>query len=447
VRGTMAKLYDLIIVGAGPGGAMAAKVAGENGLKAALLERKTDIKTIRRICTMIINTDEEGFGEYITYNYRNKRFVFPHNGFSVTYDGPFRPIYGFHITSPNGSRFQLGSAQKGKSGEQPPVGLMIDKGRWVEIMVNEARQNGVEVFTNTNVNTISKESDYVVVTDNGGNEYRGTFVIAADGVNSRIARKLGFNKERTFLGTYKDTARTYEGAQVPDGDVLMFCMGWRTSISIAPELTEGHYHLSAASYSINDNLDAELDRFLSSEPFASWFKNAKEIGHRNSCVSNIASPIQVPFKDNVLLVGDAGWMQETSITGAILPGWSAANAVTEALVKNQINKEGISTYLKWWDTYLYQPHGKRLASSGGAELKEFLSAEDIDYLVSLAPDPLQGTMNFFVIMKSIGRTFAALLPKIQEERPDIMQKLLAIRSFPRALALAKRRREGCAITS
>ena len=32
----MTELYDVLIVGAGPGGAMAAKVAGENGLKAAL---------------------------------------------------------------------------------------------------------------------------------------------------------------------------------------------------------------------------------------------------------------------------------------------------------------------------------------------------------------------------------------------------------------------------
>ena len=59
----MTELYDVLIVGAGPGGAMAAKVAGENGLKAALIERKTDIKTINRICTMIINIDEENFEE------------------------------------------------------------------------------------------------------------------------------------------------------------------------------------------------------------------------------------------------------------------------------------------------------------------------------------------------------------------------------------------------
>ena len=443
----MTVLYDVIIVGAGPGGAMAAKVAGENGLNAALLERKTDIKTIRRICTMIINIDEENFGEYITYNYRDKRFVFPHNGFSIRYDGPFRNVYGFHIVTPCGNRFRIGDSEKGKSGEQAPVGLMIDKGLLCQSMVDEAKANGVEVFTNTNVNNVRKESDCVVLTDNWGNEYRGKFVIAADGVNSRIARKLGFNKDRIFLGTYKDMARTYVGAEVPESDVLMFCMGWQCSISLAPELTEGHFHLSAASYNVNDDLDEELDRFLIREPYATWFKNAKELDHRGSCVSNIASPIGIPFKDNVLLVGDAGWMQETSITGAIIPGWSAAHAVTEAIIKKQINKEGISNYLKWWDTYLFQPYGKRLAAGGSANIKDFLSPEDIDYMASLVPEPQPATMNFFMIMKTIGRAFSGQLVRIQEERPDIMQKLMAMRSYPKELVLADKRKNGCAIVT
>ena len=441
----MTELYDVLIVGAGPGGAMAAKVAGENGLKTALIERKTDIKTINRICTMIISVDEENFDEYVTY--RNKRFIFPHNGFTVNYDGPTREVYGFHIISPCGNRFRIGDAIKGKKGEQPPVGLMVDKGLLIQTMVDEAEENGVEVFTNTNINNVRKESDCVVITDNRGNEYRGTFVIAADGVNSRLGRILGFNKERIFLGTYKDYARAYEGAEIPEEDVLMFCMGWKCSISLAPELPEGHFHVSAASYDVNADLDAEMDRFLSSEPFATWFKNAKEIHHRTSCVSNIASPIQVPFKDNVLLVGDAGWMQETSIMGAIMPGWSAAHAVTEALIMGKINQEGVKNYLDWWDKYLYQPYGKRLASSGSAEIRDFLMPEDIDYLAGLVPEVQPPTMNFFMIMRSIGRAFAEVLPQIQEERPDIMQRMMAMRSVPREMVLAKRRNEGCAIMS
>ncbi len=441
----MKKVYDLVIVGAGPGGAMAAKVAGENGLKACLIERKTEIRKIRRICTMIINIDEENFSEYITY--RNKRFIFPHNGFTINYDGPTRKIYGFHIVTPDGSRFRMGDVPERNKDKARVVGVMIDKGHLVQTLVDEARAYGVEVFADTNINNVSKEADCVVVTDNRGNEYRGTFVIAADGVNSRIARKLGFNKERLFLGTYKDYARVYEGANVPEEDTLMFCMGWNCSISLAPEIVPGHFHVAAASYNVYQDLDAEIDRFLASEPYAGWFKNAREIGHRASCVSNIASPLQVPFKDNVLLVGDSGWMQETSITGAILPGWSAANAVTEALIRGMINQEGVANYLTWWDKYLYQPHGKRLASSGGGEIKDFLSQDDINYLAKLVPETQPGTMNFFLIMKTIGRAFSAVLPQISDERPDIMQRMMALRSVPKSVALGTRCNQGCAIMS
>ena len=85
------------------------------------------------------------------------------------------------------------------------------------------------------------------------------------------------------------------------------------------------------------------------------------------------------------------------------------------------------------------------AASAIAEIRDFLSGEDIDYLASLVPEIQPGTMNFFMIMKTIGRAFSEVLPQIQEERPDIMQRLMAMRSFPRELVLSKRRNEGCAI--
>ena len=44
----MKKLYDVVVVGAGPCGALAARIAAENGLDVAMLERKTDVSVIRR---------------------------------------------------------------------------------------------------------------------------------------------------------------------------------------------------------------------------------------------------------------------------------------------------------------------------------------------------------------------------------------------------------------
>ncbi len=96
----MRKEYDLVIVGAGPAGAMAAKTAAENGLTVALLERKKEITQIRRSCAMMwLAFNEPYFGDFFGYNRRNNRLCFPTNGFSIKYSGPHKNLYAIHIYS------------------------------------------------------------------------------------------------------------------------------------------------------------------------------------------------------------------------------------------------------------------------------------------------------------------------------------------------------------
>ena len=98
----MTKRYDLIIVGAGPGGAMAAKTAGENGLKVALLERRKNIEKITRPCNEGLLCHKYEHEEYVKFNFRDNRIVFPYHGFSIKYNGPLRSMYKFINYSADG---------------------------------------------------------------------------------------------------------------------------------------------------------------------------------------------------------------------------------------------------------------------------------------------------------------------------------------------------------
>ena len=109
----MAKEYDLIVVGAGPAGLMAAKTAGENGLHVALIERKEKIAEINRACSMmLVSLAGKYLGDRIVLSQREKRLCFPGYGFSIPYEGSIRIFTHGSYTPTTVIRFSLGIIRK-----------------------------------------------------------------------------------------------------------------------------------------------------------------------------------------------------------------------------------------------------------------------------------------------------------------------------------------------
>jgi len=76
-------MYDLVVVGAGPAGLVAAKTAAENGLSVAVLERKENIHEILRMCgQMIVSLSGKYMGERVVYHEKAKLLSFHHHGFT-----------------------------------------------------------------------------------------------------------------------------------------------------------------------------------------------------------------------------------------------------------------------------------------------------------------------------------------------------------------------------
>jgi digeranylgeranylglycerophospholipid reductase len=421
----MTKQYDLIIVGGGPAGLMAARVAGENGLRTALLERKTTLTTVRRVDGGGLSPINEYLcGEKLTFNPQAKRIGFPASGFSVRYDGPHRDLYGFRIFSPNGTRICFGDYDTlSKDPLKNRVGVALDKGLLLKGLYEDARDAGAELFLNTNVTAITHEADGITVTGNG-KPFTGSFVIAADGINSRIARLMGMNKERKFISTMVDRVWNIEGVDIPQVVGISFILTDYGNFFVSRVCREGNYHVGASSYNPADDLGARLNRFFYEDPvYSGWFKGAKKT-EEHACVVNILSSIKEPFKDNVLFVGDAAWLMELSNPFAILCGWKAANAVTLAVLDGKINKEGIMSYLQWWDEKFYGPHGQ--AEFKPIHLHDYIDAASTDYLASLIKEPFPSTMNFYKLFGTIGGAYAELFPVIGEERPDVMEKMMGL---------------------
>lgn len=119
---------------------------------------------------------------------------------------------------------------------------------------------------------------------------------------------------------------------------------------------------------------------------------------------------------------------EFSNMASLCSGWKAGHAVTRAHLDKKYTKEGLGDYFDWWEANFYGPAENFDFGLGGGELQDYLTAEEIDYLVGLVRTPMPSTMNFFTLFTTIGHTYGELFPRIEQERPEVMEKLVQFRA-------------------
>lgn len=437
----MTKKYDVVIVGAGPSGAMAAKTAGENGLTTALLERKTKPTSITRGCAQMFLFEDGSFEEKMYYNKKNKKIVFPVNGFTVDYDGPTRNFYAWHFYAPDGkTRLEFGDYQQNiKKGDKGRLSFVYDKALVIDGLIQNAINSGVELFTGVNVNGIEKTETGVRVTGNG-DTFEGTFVIAADGQDSRIANLMGFNKERVLYIALPGISYYCRNLDIPQSEAAV------TPICFKPNAPLPTVFWSIPSPYADDEFWVAVRsqddfNFVTKESvFSPWFTRHR-VTHVRSYVYSLWSPVSEPFKDNVLLVGDAPWFAEAEITGSIMCGWKAANAVTVAIRDNKPDREGILGYLNWWKKS-FPEHDDYRNMLLFFPFTLIFSKEELIYLYNLISKPLRTTINPFLTVSIFKEALTPYMTRIDQEMPEAAKKinLLDVKNIEIILSDIKKRR-------
>jgi len=385
------KEYDIVVVGAGPSGSMAAKVAAELGASVLVVEKKRAIG-VPVACA-------EGISKPVLNS-----LMAPKPSWIAT------EVVGAIVTTPSGRSCKI---------EHPDAGYILERKMFDRDLAAMAVQAGACLLTNAEVVGLLSENHRVVgveVSHRGNKKVvRSKVLIGADGVNSRVARWTSIYGE-LLPEDYHACAEYLLGRVEVDLGYTEFLAG----NEVAPGGYAWIFPKSEATANVGLGISPHLTK---KKPFEyldelveKRFPHASKLETISGSVPT--SPADRLVGDAVMLVGDAARVSDPMTGAGIANGlFSAAIAgrvAARCSKEGDVSRKALSQYEKEWN----KKHGKDLRYRARAR-EVFLKLTDDD---------------FETIFDFVEKYFDGKI--VRELRPRQLVVPL-IKSSPRFLALAR----------
>ena len=422
--------YDLIIVGAGPGGCMAARTAARDGLKVLLVEKNKEAGRITRFCSRNLRVGAGGFSSNIvstdvqlkrvtvtmevgSHHHRVHLQHLPPDAL-IDYRGELNPVFNETFLSPTGRSFSRYTSSRDIEG------FVVDKEEMLAGLIREAVAAGCTVRGNTKCLSIEDTPDGVrvlVKSDAGEEVLAARRAVVADGSFSTLVEQLGFNEGRSAgRGRIKFMNLILDRMNFPFHEMrrIRLCLPsmHRGMFNIGP-WPPGLFQIStSANVASEVSLPDLLATFMKDSPFSEIFAGAKVVA-RQACNMDLRPPIREAARGNVICVGDNAAYAETAIKGAFGCGYAAAKATRQALEGG----DGNAYYNDYWQHAFnfFSPQYNRRAR-GVKKMTEVLTDGEIDTLFDwIDGNGIAGLPNDIIMEQA---------ERLLNELPEIHGKLL-----------------------
>lgn len=332
-------IYDVIVVGAGPGGSSAANFLARDGVKVLLLDKSAfprdkvcgDGMTPQAVywldrlgCAADVLAHTKGCIKSADI-YVNKEHV-------LTGGYPADTIY-------------------------PDFAILLDRRRFDNILLEHAVARGAEFHDRTLVRDVILDNGYArLLAERAGApvELRGRIVIGADGVTSAVSRAIGNTLKGGVMAVslrayYRDAA--CDGAQMKvyfDRDYFPG-YGW-LFVDDDGFANIGLGRLHDKRFPMSSNLGAAFRRFLATD-MAKILGRAAQCGSTSGGSSGFFRP-KALVAERVMLIGDAANQADPlnggGIHKAMESAWCAAEACRMALAENDFSLMAMRRYETLW---------------------------------------------------------------------------------------------------
>jgi digeranylgeranylglycerophospholipid reductase len=324
------KKFDVVIVGAGPAGAVCAEICAKNGLKTALIERK-EFPSMPVRCG-------EGVG-----------FKGMSASVGIKSEWILSKIDKVRFISANGTQVEVRNI-----GES----FCVDRTKMDKELVQNAQKAGVQYFSNTYISYVeilreNKRFEYRCIAANGA-VFVSPILVAADGVESLIRRKTWWKNafapqdiescvfaKVEHESIEKDTIEFYTGKEIAVGGYLWVFGRAEKTANVGLGVLGKFSSTGLAKKMFYD--------FVSRK-----FPNAKitDLHCGGVPVAKYLSPLS---KNGVVLVGDtAGQVNALNgggIAYALFAGKTAGETIVNSLKNGVVNYGKMNEYEKKWRKY------------------------------------------------------------------------------------------------
>jgi digeranylgeranylglycerophospholipid reductase len=351
--------YDVIVVGAGPAGSLAAKTAAENGMKVLLIEKRQEIGSPVRCAEGIGKTGLEEFIE------PDSKFI-------------SAEVFGARLYAPDGTAIDMLSKNRGA------MGYVLERKIFDRELSRIASESGAEVLTKAQATSLIIEDGYVkgIKGKHIGEDFsiRSKIVVGSDGVESRMAIFAGINSKLKLNDVDSCAQFLISGVDVPD-----YC-----EFYIGNHIAPGGYVwvFPKGNRQANIGLGVIGSKIKNKHPVEYLKEFVEKHYPQGKILSTIvgADPISgaLPRLSTAgfILAGDAAHLSDPMTGGGIY------NAMLSGRIAGEVSAEAIRSgdlsdrRLKKYDREIYKQIGNQLNKN--YKLKEFFISLDDSEINSIA---------------------------------------------------------------
>jgi len=389
----MKDAYDVIVVGGGPAGAVAARFAAEGGASVLLIEKRQEVGDPIR-CAEGVGTKD--LNQYLDIE---TRWI-------------AAPIKGATLYVPDGTPIKM----RPKDPDQV-YGYILERKIFDRALVDKAANAGVEVRTKTSatglIKTDGKITGVKIMHLGVEKEVSAKIIIGADGVESKVGRWAGIDTTLKLKDIEAGVQYLMTGIDI-DVDNVEFFMGNHYApggyVWIFPKgPNRANVGIGILSSKIKDKRPIDyLNEFIEKR-----FPNGKIIEMNYGGIP-VSGGIDKIYGDGVMLIGDAARLTDP-ITGggikhALYSGEIAGTVAAEAVKAENYSAKFLKKYQEDWE----KKCGKIMALD--LKLKEYyidMTDEEANKIAkSMEGEDLTDALEIAQLVKILAKVDKKLLIKL-----------------------------------